>query len=378
MSSARTLARCIAVSIIEKEICVQRPPLSFIGLASLLLTACGSSGGSDPSPAPVPDRFAEVDATARAAYERQNVPGMGLAIYDRSGTLVFQQMYGDFDADRRVAIASASKMVAGAVIFRLIDAGYLSLDSTTAEVLGWSDEKSAITLRHLLSFTSGLPPEHLCTIQTNIDLSDCVAIIEQQAPVAAPGTLFEYGSTHLHVAARMAEVQVGSTWNAIFRTQLVEPLGLSELEFYTRPRRAEGTSNPLIAGGMRASMNEYARILHFVFDEGVWQGAALLDPGLFDLQTREPYPDALVGNTPRDQLTDSSYYGLTAWLECATPDEGCEQLSSPGAFGFTPWLDRDAGYFAILGMELQRSDSGVVGFAVDLKQALAPLIVEAL
>jgi hypothetical protein len=29
-------------------------------------------------------------------------------------------------------------------------------------------------------------------------------------------------------------------------------------------------------------------------------------------------------------------------------------------------------------MELDRSDSGVVGFAVDLKQELAPLIIEAL
>ncbi len=346
--------------------------------ASLWLAGCGGSDGSDPAPVPPTDRFSEVDATARAAYEEQGIPGMGLAIYDRSGTLVFQQMYGDFNADRRVAIASASKMVAGVVIFRLIDAGYLSLDSTTAEVLGWSGDKGAITLRHLLSFTSGLSPEHLCTLQINMDLADCVAVIEQQSAVAAPGTLFEYGSTHLHVAARMAEVQVGAAWNDIFRAQLANPLSLTGLEFYTYPRQGEGTTNPLIAGGMRASMNEYARILRFVFDQGVWQGTALLDPQLFDLQTREPYPDAVVGNTPRQQLTDSSHYGLTAWLECATPDEGCEQLSSPGAFGFTPWLDRDAGYFAILGMELDRSDSGVVGFAVDLKQALAPLIVEAL
>lgn len=100
---------------------------------------------------------------------------------------------------------------------------------------------------------------------------------------------------------------------------------------------------------------------------------------LFDLQTKEPYPEAaVVGKTPRAQLTDSAHYGLTAWLECATPDEGCEQLSSPGAFGFTPWLDRDAGYFAILGMELDQSGSGVVAFSIDLQQALMPLIVEAL
>ena len=30
-----------------------------------------------------------------------------------------------------------------------------------------------------------------------------------------------------------------------------------------------------------------------------------------------------------------------AWLECPPPAVNCAVLSSPGAFGFTPWLDRD-------------------------------------
>jgi len=40
-------------------------------------------------------------------------------------------MLGGFSADQRVAIASASKLVSGVVIFRLIEQDYLSLDSTT-------------------------------------------------------------------------------------------------------------------------------------------------------------------------------------------------------------------------------------------------------
>ena len=46
-------------------------------------------------------------------------------------------------------------------------------------------------------------------------------------------------------------------------------------------------------------------------------------------------------------------YGLAVWLECATPTafaSGCNSQSSPGAFGFTPWFDRDAGYYAMIGM----------------------------
>ena len=49
-------------------------------------------------------------------------------------------MYGNFSADQRVAIASASKLVSGATLFRLVDAGYLTLDTTTGQVLGWTGD----------------------------------------------------------------------------------------------------------------------------------------------------------------------------------------------------------------------------------------------
>ena len=56
----------------------------------------------------------------------------------------------------------------------------------------------------------------------------------------------------------------------------------------------------------------------------------------------------------------------------------CPVVSSPGAFGFTPWVDRTGGYYAILGMEVTESDSGIVAFAVNLAQDLKPLITQAL
>ena len=92
------------------------------------------------------DPWLAVDRTMRTALGEHGVP-MGLAVYDRAGTRVFQRMYGDFAPDRRVAIASASKMVTGVVLFRLVDEGRLSLDSTTGAVLGWRGEKGALTLQ---------------------------------------------------------------------------------------------------------------------------------------------------------------------------------------------------------------------------------------
>jgi D-alanyl-D-alanine-carboxypeptidase/D-alanyl-D-alanine-endopeptidase len=348
------------------------------GLAgvAILLCLCACGGGDDDPEPPVPDAFAPVDQAARAAYEAERIP-MGVAVYDRSGTKLFERMYGDFSADRRVALASASKLVSGVTLFRLIDAGYLSLDSTTGQLLGWQGEKGTITLRHLLSFTSGLNPEHLCTYQPEITLAACVDAISQEDLLASPGTRFDYGSTHLHVAALMAEVATGRPWHDIFHQQIRVPLGLpAEFAYYSRPRQADDTQpgNPLLAGGMRASMNEYERVLHFVFDKGSWQGAQLLSPTIFDVQTVAPYPQATIGSTPGFA---NARYGLTAWLECSTPETGCATISSPGAFGFTPWIDRATGYYAIIGMEID-DYRGERGAGTSVQRTLKPLIEQAI
>jgi serine-type D-Ala-D-Ala carboxypeptidase/endopeptidase len=82
---------------------------------------------------------------------------LGLTIYRADGTRVFEHMYGDFSADQRVFIASASKMVTGVTLFGLIDRGVLSLNTTTGEVLGWSGDKSTINVRQLRHHRHGEP-----------------------------------------------------------------------------------------------------------------------------------------------------------------------------------------------------------------------------
>ena len=118
------------------------------------------------------------------------------------------------------------------------------------------------------------------------------------------------------------------------------------------------------------SMNEYEPLLHLVFDKGVWHGSPWISPALFDAQAAAPFPDAVIGRTPA--RIGSIHYGLTAWLECSTPATGCATLSSPGAFGFVPWLDRANGYYAILGMHVPNDVARE--FAVTLQQDLKPLI----
>jgi CubicO group peptidase (beta-lactamase class C family) len=327
--------------------------------------AAGDAGGRD---------FSAIEAILMQRSAAAGVTRLGLTIWDARDQKVYEHMLGDFTPDTRVAVASASKLVSGLVVLDVIRRGLLSLDATTGQVLGWTGPNAAITVRHLLSFTSGLPPDAPCRLNATITLADCAATLATTAAVAPPGTRFDYGSSHLLVAAAMAQQATGALWADQFAQTLRGPLGLpGDVAYFTAPRQSLGLMNPLIAGGLRASINDYHHFLAIEFHEGSYGTLTIGTPELFDQQAKEPFPDAVIGNTPLPALR----YGLTSWLECATPATGCQVLSSPGAFGFTPWLDREAQYYAILGMELDAtgSDEGVVQFAISLQQELKPLIV---
>lgn len=296
-----------------------------------------------------------------------------LSVYNARDERVFERSYGNFGPNERVAIASASKLVSGMLLLDVVARGELSLESTTGEVLGWTGPQASITLRQLLSFTSGMQAENLCAFNPLISLATCVNSIAGAPLAAAPATRFDYGSTHLAVAGRMAEVATGRGWNALFRERIADPLGLpSGVLYYALPAQAVGASNPLVAGGLQASARDYARMLALAYHRGEFAGVTIGTAALFDAQSREPFPAVVVGNSPSANLGSPFRYGLSAWLECSTPATGCDRVSSAGAFGFTPWLDRGAGYYATLSME--RFDGRATRFSVLLQQTLLPFI----
>ncbi len=341
----------------------------------------GDGGGGDATPtadAGAGDPWAAVRAAVEAHAARTG-DAFALRVYDARDALRFELAVNGYDPAARVALASASKWVSALVLLRLVGEGRLDLEDTTGAVLGWTGANRAITLRQLLSFTSGLEPSPACTSRPAITLAACVDELRDLPLVAAPGTRFDYGSSHLHVAARMAEVRLGQTWNALFVDVLATPLGIvsPDARYFTAPRQAIGQINPLVAGGLRATPDEYARVLALAFHRGRFGGRALIPEALLDAQTVEPFPSVAIGNSPAVAAGQPYRYGLGVWLECARPADGCDRVSSPGAFGFTPWIDRGHRYYAMLAMELDRRGE-VVSSSLELEAVLQPLIAAAL
>ncbi len=177
----------------------------------------------------------------------------------------------------------------------------------------------------------------------------------------------------------MAEAARGQSWNELFRGVLGEPFGLpGDVLFYTQPRQANGTTNPLVAGGLRASMRDYAPILGLVFHAGRFADVTVGTPALFEAQATEPFPAAVIGKSPMVEAGLPYHYGLTAWLECTAGEAPCPVVSSPGAFGFTPWVDRANGYYAIVAMEDFQTSNGIAAKSVRVSYAIRDAIVAAL
>lgn len=130
-------------------------------LAVLLgATACATSGQ------PVGKAAGNVvDAIARDVIEHGPVLGMAIVVR-RDGSVVYEGAWGFADSARTEPVspatvfdvASVTKPFTAALVLQLVAQGRLALDDALPDRLpGVSDAWRGVTVRHLLSQTSGIP-----------------------------------------------------------------------------------------------------------------------------------------------------------------------------------------------------------------------------
>lgn len=291
--------------------------------------------------------FALVTTRVQALVQQQNLPGASVLILRGDSTL-YQQTFGAYNLDTRVPIASASKWLSAAVIARLVDRGVLRWDDRIDRYLPDAPaDKRAITLRQLFSHSSGLPGEEMgCLGNASLVMQDCVNEILAMPLAYSPGTGFAYGGLSMHVAGRMAEVASGQRWDDLFRAEVATPLGLTQTDyaFFSTTPGYVPVSNPRISGGVRSTLGDYGRFLRAILARGAVDGRQWLSPALIDQMTEDQTRGATIISTP---LPGAYGYGVGQWRERIGSDGRALLISSPGAFGFYPVIDRELGYAGI-------------------------------
>ena len=306
------------------------PTLAALTLLTLLVAACG--GGSSPSPAPAPSpaptpapaptptiaqRTAAADSAAASAADCVAVQPFYWSVGDASG----KQGDGSVGtspptAQTVMSIASASKLVYGAYVAE-----------QRAGVLADSDV-------HDLTFVSGYTQFTSC--QPGQTVAACEADGTNGDYVAANDGKFYYGGGHMEKHAN--DNGLGPQDSAALAATINASLGTSF-----------AYSQPQLAGGIYTDATHYGAFLQRVVAGQLRIGALL---GTHAVCTN-PSTCAAAVYTPIPG--ESDHYSIGHWVE-DDPSAGDGAFSSPGAFGFYPWVDSGKTWWGIVARSVMVSD----------------------
>ncbi len=275
-------------------------------------------------PAFVPVRY----EMARAMEDLQLTGGAVLIIW--KSKVACEAYFGNYDETTAVPVVSAAKWLSAATILTLIDDKILSLDDPVSKYLPYFiDEKSQITLRQLLSHTSGLPDYSPCMFQPELTLDDCAREIAKLELLAPPGQQMNYGGAAFTIAGRMAEVVSKQSWNQIFASRMATPLGLTKTYY-------GDTQNPMLSEGYTSSsLRDYGIFLQMIYNKGMSHGQRVLSESAIAEMQKDQTVGAEIGFSPRGSIR----YGLGMWRDRVGPQGEAIAITSPGGGGFMPWID---------------------------------------
>ena len=296
--------------------------------------------------------FDDMEARITALVTTVGLPGASLLVVQH-GELVEQEAWLEYDLDKVVPIASATKWLTAALIMTLVDEGMIDLDAPISTYVPQTDgfAVGTITMRMLLSFTSGLAADARvpCFADAASTLQTCAAEIVKMGTVHPPGAAFRYGGQHMHVAGAIAEIVTGQSFVELLAERILQPLGMTRTAmFQVGDFRIDDVTHPSPAGTAASSLGDYGRFVEMLFHDGVApDGTVVLSRESVAEMQRDQIADAeYVGAAPF-RVAMKSPYGLGEWIDWTDEAGNAVVLSSDGKFGFRPWIDRVNDLFGV-------------------------------
>jgi CubicO group peptidase (beta-lactamase class C family) len=193
---------------------------------------------------------AELDRYIECEMRARQIPGVALAI-TRNGRILRRRAYGlasiqnnaPVTPDTRFAVASVTKPITAVGIMLLVEEGKVELDAPVSRYLTEAPAAwHAMTVRHLLNHTSGLPEIGYGWAETaNQDREVLGRLIglerptEQQYRIAlqdtlwfAPGTNWAYSDVGYFLLGVITERASGALWRDFVRERIFLPLGMTD------------------------------------------------------------------------------------------------------------------------------------------------------
>ena len=201
-----------------------------------------------------PDQQRIVEASVRAEMETTHVPAISLAII-RNGAIVYTHAYGAAQlADAyhpakpainttRFAIGSVSKQFTAAALLLLAQQGKLSLQDPVAKFLPELTDAREITVRDLLTHTSGYPDyftqEYIPAETQRATTVDAILRRWGREKLEfEPGAQWGYSGTNYVIAARIVEIASGQPFFSFLQKNVLVPAGITDAGLADEPSSA--------------------------------------------------------------------------------------------------------------------------------------------
>jgi CubicO group peptidase (beta-lactamase class C family) len=198
-------------------------------------------------------RFPDIDAAVSGAIAAHKLPGAVVHL-ERDGA-IYEQAYGrlSYEADAQPVdtatlfdAASLSKVLATAPsVLKLAEEGRIDLD---AKLVTYFPEcanggKDAITIRHLLTHSSGLPSGLPPKPAWHGDAA-AHALACSQAVTHPPGTFFRYSDINYILLGQLVQKVSGMPLDEFARTRFYEPLKMRDTGYLPLRRLGSGAHVP--------------------------------------------------------------------------------------------------------------------------------------
>ena len=197
---------------------------------------------------------AKVDSIATQVLLATSVPSASIAVVTH-GRLAYANAYGAAKLEPRVAattdlryaIGSISKQFTAAAILLLQQEGRLSIDDPVAKFIPRLTRGNEVTIRQLLSHTSGYqdfwPQDYVMPMMLSATTPQSIADRWGKQPLDFdPGTRWQYSNTNYTLAGMVVEKASGMPFFQFVRTRILQPVGLaSASDFDASPRAVNAT-----------------------------------------------------------------------------------------------------------------------------------------
>jgi CubicO group peptidase (beta-lactamase class C family) len=190
-------------------------------------------------------------------------------------------------ADTTIAFSSGKPLTA-AVIGAAVRLGRLNIDQSVADFIPEfkNTAKAAITIRHLMTHKSGLEATQAGPAMIAGKLNSEALKLSLKN---VPGSTYDYDSSQLalQLLVLVVERAVGEKFATFANKYVLRPAGMANTFYKTDKLNSAGIDigDPFLAGGLRTSCRDLARLAQLFQSKGQWAGKRIFTTEFAELAT---------------------------------------------------------------------------------------------